>query len=264
MLTNKPGNYTIGRGRVYFAKYLPGTKTPGAERYLGNTPDFKIAITSETLEHFSSEAGIKEVDEAATLKTTRKVTLKTDNIDPENVALYFLGEASKVTVAGGAVAGEVIDGARVVEGSLFQLGFSAANFQGARDIEAASVVIKNAAGTTTYVEGTDYEVNYDAGLVRVVPGGAIVEGANLQANYTVNAHSREQVVSGATAIEGMLRFVSDNPTGDNADYTFPYARIAPSGDFMLKGDTWQEVDFTGDIIKLGSLPAMFRDGRPIV
>ena len=263
-LTAKPGNYTVGRGRVYFAAYLPGTKTPGAERYLGNTPDFKIAITSETLEHFSSEAGVKEVDEAATLKTTRKLTLKTDNISPENVALYFLGAANKITAAALTVTDEVIDASRVAADGLFQLGFSATNFQGARNLTAGSVVIKNASKATTYVEGTDYEVNYEAGLVHVLDTGAIIADAALDASYDAAAYSREQAISGAVAIEGMMRFVSDNPTGDNADYTFPYTRISPAGDFMLKGDTWQEVEFTGDIIRLGNNPAMFRDGMPIV
>lgn len=260
--TPQPNNLTLGRGRVFFAKFAPGTRTPTAERYFGNTPDLKLAITPETLEHFSSEGGVKEVDDAVTLKTTRKATLKTDNMTDENLALWFLGSSDVLNVAAATVSDEVIAGSRVTVDGIVQLGVTASDPSGANNVN--SVVVTNTAGTTTYVEGTDYEVDEAAGFIHILVGGDIADGQALKVDYDVPAHKRTRSISGKESIEGQLRFVSDNPAGENKVYVMPYVRLSPAGDLMLKGDTWQEVEFQAEIIKSGGLAAVILNGQTFV
>jgi uncharacterized protein len=48
---------------------------------------------------------------------------------------------------------------------------------------ASTVVIKNSAGSTTYVENTDYTIDYVNGLLYTKSGGAITAGQALKASY---------------------------------------------------------------------------------
>ncbi len=44
-------------------------------------------------------------------------------------------------------------------------------------------VIKNQEGTVTYVKGTDYNINYDTGLITRIVGGGINAGATVKVSY---------------------------------------------------------------------------------
>ncbi len=58
-------------------------------------------------------------------------------------------------------------------------------------IQRGSLSITNSAGSTTYVEGTDYSVNYDAGLIAFLAGGAIAGGAvSIKATYKWSTGTR--------------------------------------------------------------------------
>lgn len=250
----EPNNYVLGRGQCFFARFLPGTKTPGAFRYFGNTPSLGITTTSEDLKHYSAEAGIKEQDASVALRTDRALSLETDNISPENLALLFMGSATPTAVAGGAVTGEAIPGAAVVKGGMIQLGVSASNMLGARDISA--VTVRN--GGTSLVAGTDYEVLPESGMVHILASGSVADGAALVIDYTVAAHTEQRILSGSLAIEGAFRFISENATGADTDYLMPYVRLMPDGEFALKGDDWQKIKFKGDVLKLSpSTPAVY-------
>lgn len=65
--TNATPNYTLGRGKVYFARFTSG-QVPGPFRYIGNTPEFNLTIELETLDHFSSDEGIREKDDSCRWK----------------------------------------------------------------------------------------------------------------------------------------------------------------------------------------------------
>ena len=101
-------NYTLGRGELYFARKDPVTGAMGGERYLGNTPSANLTAEEEKLEHFSSDRGIRVKDKVVTLQVNYTGTLEVDNIDYENVALFFLGETESLTIAQTTVASEQV------------------------------------------------------------------------------------------------------------------------------------------------------------
>jgi hypothetical protein len=89
-------NYHIGKGIVSF-------KETGASTFidLGNAPSFVYTPAVEKKEHFSSREGIKTKDFTAitSIAATIKVTL--DEITPENLAMFALGDlASDGTITG--------------------------------------------------------------------------------------------------------------------------------------------------------------------
>lgn len=372
-------NYTLGRGKLHFSRFKPGTQSPDGFRYIGNTPEFNLTIESENLDHFSSDYGIREKDDSVLLEVNRSGTLITDNIDPENIALFFLGSASvaALTTASGLV--EQIEDVKL--GHSYKLGQSAANPAGYFGINpagfsvytgsapaaatgtitfadvgdaddevsiggqvytlkatptnpydvdigasatataanlAAAINAGAGAGTaygsgtvantdvsasaalgvvtvtarvsgtagnsvtltktgtditvsgatlsggsgTAYVPGTDYEMDFDTGLLTLLEGGSIAEDSDVTVGFAVRQSTRERVISGATPVEGSLMFVAANPKGKQFNYYFPWVKFTPNGDYALKGDEWQQIPFNLEILKPSASEAIFMDGKP--
>lgn len=253
-------NYTLGRGELHFGQFVTGTQTPQGELYFGNSPELAFSAEQETLDHYNSDEGIRQKDESVILQQDYMGSFITDNISPENLAFFFLGEASTLTDAGSTITDEEHDG--VAPGRTYQLGTSATMPAGVRSV--SSVAVTDDDGTpVTFDETDDYTVDLDLGRVYVVPGGAITDGTNLRISYTIGASTRTKVISKGKSIEGSLRYIAKNPAGDNIDYFMPYVKLMPNGDFALKGDEWQQLSFNIEVLKKGTLEAVYMDGRPI-
>lgn len=97
-------NYVVGRGRLFFGQYLRGTTSPRAQLYFGNTPELSLSQSEDTLDHFSSEGGVRVKDASVTLQSDSSGSFSCDNISPENLALWFLGEVISRMEAGSAAA----------------------------------------------------------------------------------------------------------------------------------------------------------------
>ena len=255
-------NYTLGRGEVHFGQFKTGTQTPRGERYFGNTPELSYSAEQETLDHFNSDRGVRTKDESIPLQIDYSGSFITDNISPENLAAFFMGNATVLTDAGATVTAEVHND--VEQGLTYQLGTSTNNPSGVRKVSAVAVKDDATPTPATYVAGTDYTVDLDLGRVTIVEGGAITDGTNLRIDYTITASSRDLIVSKSTVVEGSLRFIAYNPAGKQIDYFMPWVKITPNGDFALKGDEWQQLPFTLEILKKGNLEAVYMDGRAYV
>lgn len=252
-------NYTLGRSELHFGQFKPNTQTPRGELYFGNTTEISITAEQENLDHYSSDRGVRIKDESVLLQLDYSGSFTTDNISPDNLSYFFLGEKYTTTDTLTTVTAEVHDD--VEQGRSYQLGTSSSFPAGARLV--ASVVVKDDATPTpaTFVAGTDYVVDLDLGRITILEGGGIADGTNLRIDYSVSAGSRSRVVSRAATIEGSLRIIAYNPAGAQLDYFMPWVKLTPNGDFQLKADEWQAIPFTMEILKKGSLEAIYIDGR---
>ena len=251
-------NYVLGRGRLFFSTFATGTLTPVGEMFIGNCPSININITSETLDHMSSTGGVREIDDSATVSTTRNGTFTTDDVDAENLALFFFGTVGTVSSTSGSVTGEALG--PVLKNRFYQLGATAQNPTGVRNVSA--VTLTGVGGTPTFVNGTDYRVDLALGRIEIIPAGAIANNTAVLANYTRSVNSREQVISGNRPITGALRFIADNPKGANRDFYMPYVELSPNGDFAVITDTdWQQLPFNIKILKPPTAAALYIDGR---
>ena len=268
-MAHEEPNYTLGRGEIYFDRFAPGTTILTGERYLGNTPEFNLTFESENLEHFSSDRGIKEKDKSVILQITRGGSLITDNINPKNVALFFFGDTEALAVTQATVTDEAVgvDGIGVELGMFYQLGASDALPSGAREIifpGTAGTTFALKKGVTTLVSGTDYLLNAELGRVEILRTGVtVVDGDELTCTYTKAASTRTRIISGSAPIEGALRFVAFNPTGDNIDYYLPNVSLSPNGDYALKGDEWQQIPFNVEVLKSATREALYADSRAV-
>lgn len=255
-------NYTLGRGKVHFSRFKDGTQVPAGFFYIGNTPEFSLTIESETLDHFSSDEGIREKDDSVPLEVTRTGSLITDNIDPKNVALFFFGEESTVTQTSVASATETLE--EIKAGHSYKLGVTPSNPTGYFGIDTDGFAVAVAVGGTPLVAGTDFEMNYDTGILTFLEGSALaVDGADIEVTYAVKSHTRDRVISGSEPVEGAMMYVAFNPKGKNFDYYLPYVKITPNGDYALKGDEWQQIPFTIEALKPANGEAIYMDGRPV-
>lgn len=266
-------SYVLGKGKVFFDRYPNGvtitaTTQGEGERYLGNTPEFSTSASTESLDHYSSEGGVKTKDDSVQLSLDRTGKMVCDNISADNVALFFLG--TKSTVAQAAQSGLSTLFADVNRGRFYQAGVSADNPAGLRNIKTVVLKKETTPGSGTYDVTITMSGNYqyDAELGRLYIEAAapdIANGTDLKLEFATDASSREQVISGSSSIYGALRFVSDNPKGANRDYYFPYVKLAPDGDYALKGDEWQQIGFTFEITKKAdNIESAYIDGRPTV
>ena len=253
-------NYTLGRGKVHFARFLPGTTTPDGFFYIGNTPELSLTIESEALDHYSSDEGIREKDDSVPLEVNRTGSLTTDNIDPKNVALFFFGAESTVTQAVVASAPFVIND--IHAGHSYKLGSTGINPAGHFGINATGLTVVKNPGAVTLNVNTDYIIDLDMGIISFVAGGAAVEGDDVTVTYAIRASSRSRVLSGSTPVEGAMIYRTKNPKGTDSVFYMPYVKVTPNGDYALKGDEWQTIPLSLEILKPTTGEAIYLDGVP--
>ena len=240
-------NYTLGRGKVYFAKFTSG-ETPGPFLFLGNCPEFNLTMETEDLEHYSSVSGVREVDDSTPLTLTRTGSIVCDAIKPENLELFFFGSLEKTTATALSNQTETITAPKA--GETYQLGLSATDLIGHRGVTVASV------GSLT--EGTDYEVDGDNGMVTFLAD----QTGNQVVTFSVAAKSYTKISAGTSPIQGALRFLEDNPKGDDNEWIMPKATIKPNGDISLLGDEWRQIPYGITVEKPSGGAAIYINGVP--
>lgn len=251
-------NLVLGRGKVYFDRFATGTLNKTGERYLGSTPAFSVSAETQELDHFSSEEGLQVKDESVTLRIDYSATLTVENIDQDNLALFFFGSAETASIS--AATGEQ-DDVTVLQGMYYQLGMSAAKPEGVENV--SSVAVTGSGGSPTYTVNTDYTVDEALGRVYIVPGGGISDNTAIEITYNVAAQSQERVISGSALIQGALRFISFNGVGGQRNFYMPKVTLRPNGEFALKGEEWQNMGFNIEILQAGSLANLFATGRGV-
>ena len=249
-------NYALSRGEVYFDRFAPGTTTNTGERYVGNTPEINTTTESEELEHFDSDHGVNEKDDAVTLSQDMTGSMTTDNIVADNLALLFRGSVATVAQTSQLAQTQSIT---VKRGLYYQIGATESLPYGLRHL--ANVSFKKGAATVA-ITG-NFEVDLDLGRFYVeadAPG--VADGDVITVTYDVAAYSQDLIVSGADEIEGALRYIGYNPKGELMDYYWPRVKISPNGDFALKsGEDWQTIPFNIEFLRKGSLQKVYITNR---
>ena len=246
-MPNSPSteNFQLGKGVVYFNRKDLATGLYTGERDLGNAPALSFNVSLEKLEHFSSRGGLRAKDKEIISQITPGISFTLDEVTAENLALLTLADIITVT----QTTQTITDEPHVAHlGKRIDLLY--------RDI--TSVTVKKAGGTPTYVNGDDYIIDTalkDDKIGRIylrtlAEGGEIVEGDNLLVSYTRGAITYKRVAAfKQTQIEGFLRFVSDNPAGQQQELQIWRVSLTPSGDTGLIGDDWSTLGFSGEILK---------------
>lgn len=250
-------NLTLGKGKVFFAD----VENPTSFRFIGNCPGLTLTIEREVLEHFDSTSGIGQKDASVTTQVNRSGSVSCDNINMENLGLFFFGSTSLVSVGATTVTNELHTD--VVLGNVIQLGVSTVAPSGVRGLDVGTVVVTDTTATTTFTAGTDYVVDHDLGTIYIPSTSTIPAGSDIHVDYDTVVNSRNQALSGSEPKTVALKYISDNPKGPNRDFYCPNVVVTPDGDLSLIGDDWTVMNFSLEILTgAAGEEAIYVDGRP--
>ena len=280
-------NYTLGRGRLYFSREVGGVLTWKNWLYIASTSEFNYNLEPEELEHVNADSGVRNVDDSVVLSRGLTGSIVTDDIQAENLALFFYGTAAPA--AQPAVNHHTTNNgesfASVQPGDILQLGVTAARPQGiagidtdplsavttvgnrpsfsivgdaAADFNPAEMDTTDEAGTyPDFRPGTHFNADAKSGIVEIIhpqPDGSAIDGdgATVHFFYKAAAANRTQVLSGISPVRGAIMFEQDNPKGLNRVYTIPSAIIRANGDLALKGDEWLSIPLSFEAVDRGT------------
>lgn len=274
-LTGKadPSHYRLGRGRLYAAAIAAATGLPGPYRFLGNCPEFNITGTVETLQHFSSQSGLKVLDKEVVISQVLEASFKLDEWNSQNVALFFSGDDgtdhTNVAVAGFTVWVMVPDGTLEL-GRWYDIRNSLGNR--AYDIDSTKLTVTTNEGSpVALVLNTDYELDAEMGRIFIKPTStvaatAISGGKGLKVTLTADAGAKgvfniETLTK--TNVVVALKFISENPVdGDRqSEIQFHQISIKGDGDAAMISDEFGQLGFKGSAEKntlLGGKTATIR------
>ncbi len=197
-----------------------------------------------------------------------------DDTAADNV-IFVIGET--VTGAGGAtgVVVALAAGSTATTGTLYVARTNATAYvddeaitgsgTGAAEVMSATggvlstitpkILVQDSTDTTTYVAGTDYVLDItlsdDAiGRIKILATGSITAGETLHVTYQYATLTYSNIAMFAnTQVVGKLRFVSDNPAGQQQELMVWSVSLTPSGDTAMIGDDWSTLGFVGEILK---------------
>ncbi|MEM3426733.1 hypothetical protein [Hydrogenobacter thermophilus] len=224
--------YTLGRGKAFL-------KPAGQAYYedFGNITDFTLSVKIEKLEHYYTGSGIRMKDAEIVKSMDYNVKIEVDELRRSTLEKFLLATGTSQNITAGSVVDEPVS--NIKQGFWYKLAHEKIKKT------PAPVVTNDAATPTTFTEGTDYEIDYDAGAIYIKEGGNITDGTNLKIDYSYDAWTK-YVLQGGTrySIQGELWFKGDPPVGKAVDL-YADVSLVPSGDLKLIGDDWLKVSFEG-------------------
>ena len=241
-------NTVIGAGECFIDVLTADEGTTG-ERYLGDTTSGVLRIETEETTVVAGDGATPRTLASVVSNITRSFEVNLQDLSPENLALFVIGDESDQTDAATAVARA--DGRMKVEpGKWYQLGVTPSKPAGVGSVQANNFNVYSQAGVggTTYSRTThhadgrinvvnDYTLDHEAGRFYIEPGKRIAAG-DVWVAYTPVAQTIKTVAASARRqVKGAFRYIEDAAQGRGNNYYAPVAVIRPGGDMALKDRT---------------------------
>ena len=256
-------DYTIGRGKVYLAlmsdEYTVGTDF----RHIGNTTTFKFNTDPTKKEHYASTSQFRLKDKSVVLGVDYNMEMITDNINDENVAMFFSGQKSALTQTVVTSSTEII-GPILAEHS-YQLGVSLSAPSGLMGINPTGFAVAVSPAGAALVADVDYVMDFDSGMIHFLPGSILaVDAESIDVTYAVLGTTRNVIVSSENQIYASVKHIADNPTGTNRNWYLPKTSISPTGDYVVQSDSedWQTLTYAVEALKLTGYNIAEANGVP--
>lgn len=257
-------DYTLGRGIVRLAA-LTAAGLPDLDgfRDLGNSPEFNITVSVEDVRHQSSRTQLKFTDKRCTVSQEVGLAFQLDEMNFENLADFFSGDTEVYDNPHDVIWANHEDSlisSAVKMGNWYKLYDDDAVLEHGPnriyDLGAPAVVFsfeEDPAGTPVpLVEGIDFEMDLEMGLVRMLPASILVTDGDAVGWIISVAASSPQDLDQVNALTradvvGALLFIQTNAcdSGNKSEYTFHKVSLSADGDLPLIGDEIEVASFTG-------------------
>jgi len=248
-------DYVLGKGKLFFSENDPTTGLPVALRDLGNTPSMNVSIEVESREHKNSSDCLAQVD--ALFITSQKLNLsfQLDEINFENLNDFLSGDTDTYDNPHDVTHTDVIIDTTVELGRWYELRKATAGLPRVYNLDAVGVVYtieKDGAPDVLLVEGTDYEIDEQFGLIFFKTTAVNIAAGNVaQWSITTGATTPQNLdrvrALRRALVEGTLVFRQDNANdcGQRNLYRFHRAQLTGDGELPLIGDEESVMSFTG-------------------
>lgn len=233
----------IGAGDVYLDRVDPVTGLNIGLTGPFEASKFAIKGNSELKEQISKgRTTYGQVIETVAIQKPAELEITLTETGKDGLTLALLGTAAALSQGSGSITDEVIVAKHDIWVPLSKQSFNVAGFS-----------VKHTSGTPTYVLGTDYDVNYQLGLVRVKSTGAILNGASIKVSGTYAAIAGTRI-AGATQAQVRARVLLDgiNFADQNPVIVTVHEAVVSSGELF---------DFLSD--NFGSIPLKGRLKTPV-
>jgi hypothetical protein len=233
-----PNNVLLGRGKLYFDRFLPGTTTRTGEQDLGNCTALEVEVKPEVKEKYESMDPASSLYSRGVTRETVTIKITGDEYSPDNLQLATLGSITTVAAAGATIAAEQITPAAIL-GRYYPL--LNRNITTLTDIKQ---------GSTALVLGTDYTADLVRGRIYLMPGSAtIIPGTPVTADYIFAQYSYTAVALATQGtIDGFLRYISNDIKGPNYDGLWWHVSFVPSGGLAFIADDFGNWTMEGECI----------------
>ena len=184
-------NYFSGQGAILVGDRDAITGLPTGLRPVGNVSEVTISVETTEFEHKESCTGQRGIDITLTQEINVGLNMTLESINKENLALALFGTSSALTAA--SVTNQSVRGYIGLWSPLAH-------------VKVSAVVVTNNLSTVTYVLGTDYLLNLEAGSIFIVTGGAITNAQELFVDYSFALQDEIFAVTTGTAPIKYVRF----------------------------------------------------------
>lgn len=255
-------DYVLGRGTVYIAAINESTGLPDVNgfRDLGNAPEFNVTVSTEDLRHQNSRDCIKFTDKRFVISQEVGLSFQLDETrNFQNLSDFLAGSTETYDNPHDTTHTDVVITADVHLGAWYEL--RKANGARVYNLDAAGTVYtieQDGAPDVLLVEGTDYEIDEQLGLVRFLDSATLVEGDQILWSITTGAttpNNLDQVNALIRSeVSGVLLFVQDNSgdCGQKVEWRFHKVSLSADGDLSMIGDEVSVMNFTG-VAEINSL-----------
>lgn len=227
----------IGAGDVLIQPILTGG-TLGKLVDVGNSTKFAIKSNSTIKEQKSRKRDTSgQVLETVALQDSAELSMTLETVNRETLRYCFMGEDATYSQAAATVSDEVV--VMALDGWV----------QLAHENLDTTFVLTDSAGTTTYVEGQDYEVNRRLGMVKALTGGAIADAASCKADYSALAFTGAAIRGNVQPqIRAFVMLDGVNKVDDSIGILKCWEVVlSPSSEFDFLKDDWNTIDLTGKL-----------------
>lgn len=224
----------LGAGDIYIERFVAGVSQGLAGPYYANKFEIKPNVDVKELTS-KGKADYGQTLESVSVQKPADFTLELNEVNKESMTIALLGTAAASTQASGTLTDQAVV---IKKDRWVAIG---------KENLTAPITVEHTSGSPAYVEGTDYVLNYDLGLIKVLSGSAIIDGASLNVSGAYGAISSVKI-SGATNTDIRAKILFDGKNqadGLLCKVTVWEAIIAADAAFDFLSDNFNTVNLPG-------------------
>lgn len=217
--------YSYNRGHLWMGDAVAGDMPASYDVDIASLDSFEVTLTPAYVEHMNKQStvALKDIKAVSEMTMTGKITCSQRQLAMLVKWLY----GSSTTIAGGSFAATAVKKNPVAVGDITGVGKSG----------LSSVVVTDSAGSpVTGVLGTDYELDADAGLIKVLSISSLTTQP-WKIAATEAAVTAVNFFQSPPALQG-IKFLGKNITNSNQIelVELPKVQFSPSGAWAMLGD----------------------------